>query len=379
MSRFNDDWDQFVRALDSYDIELKRKKDLKDSITVLRKSLGDNWLKSVGKTNHPLLWRLRTVSGAVSDLILLLWAQSISSLEKVVGFEKLIKRIKDDKCFESAITELELASRLAEHGCSIMIEPTIGKKQPDLLCKYGNYEFFIEVKTSSTAKETEKANKTSHEIISTCSPLFPAGIIFKPLSTPHLDEIKSILQERTAFVLKNKTAVEVDIPNVLKLYLVSDDDPDRIQKYRNWYKKQESSGINMGYGGLVGPPDGVRQEYRVKIRLDRLAKEKQIPTEKSGLVVLVSDFNFWKIDDVVEFVDAILESVYELTNIPAVILWSRKVIVDGKSHVTERDDFIFIENYLFGEIKEDIIIVKNRFCKTKFDYETLKELLVVSE
>ncbi len=88
---------------------------------------------------------------------------------------------------------------------------------------------------------------------------------------------------------------------------------------------------------------------------------------------LVSDFYFWKIDDVSELVDALLESVYELVNIPAVILWSRKIISDGKTNITERENFIFIENYLFGEIKEDIVIVKNRFCTRKLDYEVLKK------
>jgi len=379
--RYSIDWNDYVKQIESLkEIDENRRGNLAKSINTLRHFLGEKWLLSMRQTNHPILWSLRTISGGSSDFLLLLWANCFSSLENVRGFGKLLKRIGKEESFESAITELELASRLVTKGCSLEIEPVVGNKHPDLLCKiYDNIEFLIEVKTSKTAKETKKANKTAREIMSACNPIFPAGIIFKPLSTPHLKKVKSILQEKTKIALEKKADEEVNIPNVLKIYLVSEEDQNRIKKYKDWYDKQGSLGIiPKGSHGLLGPSDGVRQEYRVRIRLDALQREKQIPAEKMGIIVIVSDFRFWTIEDVSEFVDVIIESVYELTNITAVILWSTKVIADGQTNVTEKEDFIFIENYLFGEIKEDIVIIKNRFCKMKFDYEVLKNLLVIN-
>ncbi|MCH8914420.1 MAG: hypothetical protein IIA82_00990 [Thaumarchaeota archaeon] len=292
-------------------------------------------------------------------------------------FDKILERIKKTNSFDSAVSELEIASRLVNHGCKLKIEQEVGDKKPDFFCKNGKYEFFVEVKTLATADETKKANNTARHIQSACNPIFPAGIMFKPLSDPHLEEIESILREKTKYVIDKKTDSEVDIPNILKLYLVSDESPDRIKKYKRWYRKQEKLGIlRKGNHGLLGPSDNVRQDYRAKIRIDKFAKERQIPTDKTGILVLVADFSFWSIEYVEKFVDMIIEAVYELSNIPAVVLFSTKVFADGEPSIVEKEDFIFIRNYLYGDIKEDIVIVKNRFCKLSFDYENLKKLLV---
>jgi len=378
-SLYSNDWDHYLNEIQSNTkIKDERKRQLIKSVTALRKNLGEDWLSKSKDTNHPILWSLRTIHGGSADNLLSIWGNSLSTLEKIHDFDKILERIKKTDSFDSAVSELEIASRLVNHGCNLKIEQKTGDKRPDFFCKNGKYEFFVEVKTLATADETKKANNTTRHIMLACRPIFPTGIMFKPLSDPHLEEVESILREKTKYVIDKKTDSEVDIPNVLKLYLVSDESPDRIKKYKRWYRKQESLGIiRKGNHGLLGPSDNVRQDYRSKIRIDKFAKEKQIPINKMGILILVADFYFWNLEHVEKFVDVIIESVYELTNIPAIILWSKKVFADGKTNVTEKGDFIFIENYLYEEIKEDIVIVKNRFCKFKFDYDNLKELLTV--
>lgn len=377
-STYSNDWDHYLNEIQT-NVEIKdeSRKQLVESLTVLRKNLGEDWLLKSKDTNHPILWSIRTIHGrASSDNLLLIWRDAISTLEGFPGFGKILDRIKKTDSFESAESELEVASRLVNHGCELKIEQEIGDKKPDFFCKKEKSEFFVEVKTLATADETKKANKTSRQMISACRPIFPAGIMFKPLSDSHLEEAESILREKTEYVVRKKTEAEVDIPHVLKLYLLSDETPERTEKYRRWYRKQEDLGIiRKGSHGLLGPSDNVRQDYRAKIRIDKFAKEKQIPIDKMGILVLVGNFSFWGLD-VESFVDVIIEAVYELSNVPAVVLLSTKVFADGKPNIMEKDNFIFIENYLYGDIKEDIVIVKNRFCKFKFDYNILKNLFL---
>jgi len=378
-SLYSNDWDHYLNEIQSNtEIKDKRRKQLIKSVTALRKNLGEDWLLKSKDTNHPILWSLRTIHGGSADNLLSIWGDSLSTLEKIPGFDKILNRIKKYDTFESAESEFEVASRLVKRGCKIKIEQKTGNKKPDFFCKNKKSEFFVEVKTLATANETKKANKTSSHIISACRPIFPGGIMFKPLSDPHLEEIESILREKTKYVIDKKTDSEVDIPNVLKLYLISDESPERIKKYKRWYRKQEKLGIiRKGSHGLLGPPDNVRQDYRSKIRINQFAKEKQIPTNKTGMLVIVGGFFFWNLEHVKNFVDVIIEAVYEMSNVPAVVLMSTKVFSDGKHTIVEKDDFIFIENYLYGDIKEDIVIVKNRFCKYKFDYDALTELLTI--
>ncbi len=79
-------------------------------------------------------------------------------------------------------------------------------------------------------------------------------------------------------------------------------------------------------------------------------------------------------DDVERFVDYIIEEVYDMGNIPAVILISRKMFGDPEIENIKRQHFIFIRNQIYEGIGEDIVIVKNRFCRSKFDYENLRLL-----
>ena len=376
---YSDNWKYYINKVQTnIEIDDKRRKQFIKSLAVLRKNLGEDWLRKSKDTNHPILWSIRAMHGdASSDNLLSIWSNSITVLEGVSDFDKILNRVKKADSFESAASELEVGSRLASHGYMLKIEQkTAREKKPDFFCKKNKFEFFVEVKTLMTADETKRANKTSMQIMTACRPIFPAGIMLKPLSDPHLEEIQSILREKTEQAIKGKTDIEVDIPKILKLYLVADDAPDRVEKYKRWYSKQEEIGIiPKGSHGLMGPIDNTRQDYRAKIRINTFRREKQIPVDKLGILVLVGNFSFWSVN-VESFVDVIIEEVYELRNIPAVVLISTKIFSDRKPNVVEKENFIYIDSYRYGDIKEEVVIVKNRFCKFKFDYDVLKNLFL---
>ena len=84
------------------------------------------------------------------------------------------------------------------------------------------------------------------------------------------------------------------------------------------------------------PSDNVRQEYRVRLRINGFAKERQIPPEETGVLVLAGDFFFGGANEIERFVDYIAEEVYELENIPVVVLVTRKMFVGVDTKIAKR-------------------------------------------
>ena len=211
-----------------------------------------------------------------------------------------------------------------------------------------------------------------------CRPVFPYGHIFKPLSEPHLEEIVTILTRESNRATSNMIDVKVKIDKVLNVYLVPNGLPRRIEMYDEWRRNQEKMGlIPRGLSGLSGPSDNVRQEHRARIQIRQIAWERQIPPEETGVIVITGPFRFWGIADVERFVDYMIEEVYALKNIPAVVLVSEKTFGDVEAQMIEREDFTFITNQVYEDIWEYVVIVKNRFCKLAFDHEKLKSIMSV--
>ena len=323
---YTDIWDHYLNSIYTNNrIEKKQKRRLLQSVQTLRKNLGEDWPAKSKDNNHEILWLLRTISGAISDSLLIIWGNSISAVENIKGFGNVMARVRNQNSFASSMAEIEVASRLTTLGCYIEFESNAGNKKPDILYQNKKSRFFVEVKTLGTAVETAKATNTTTGILAACRPIFPVGMIFKSLSKPHLDEVADILSQKTEHAISHRTDVEVDIKDVLKIYLVPDKLPKRVEMYKQWLDMQEKTGvIPNGSGGLHGPPDNARQEYRVKTRINQVARKHQIPSEDTGVLVITGHFLFWNVNDVEKFVGSIIEDVYEQDNIAAVVLYHPK-------------------------------------------------------
>ena len=250
-----DDWDHYLDSVAINDrIEEKQKKKLLRSIQTLRKNLGEDWPTESKNTNHALLWSLRIISGATADGFLVLWGDAMSAMENTKNFGDVLAGIKTLDKFDSSMAELEVASRLAGHGCQIEFEPSVGDKKLDLLCQYKKLRFFVEVKTLFPGMESTRATNTTTGILTACRPIFPVGIIFKSLSKSHLEEVIDTLSQKVENALSNKIAVEVNIERVLRVYLVPNELPGRVDVCKKWIHKQEEAGvIPKGSHGLRGP------------------------------------------------------------------------------------------------------------------------------
>ena len=131
---------------------------------------------------------------------------------------------------------------------------------------------------------------------------------------------------------------------------------------------------------MYGPPDNVSEVHRVRTRIDCFARERQIPLEYPGVLVITGHFLFGDADRVGHFVDSVIEKVYEMENIPAVVLISGSIVGDDEeTTITDWRDFVFVRNKIYDSIQEEVVIIKNRFCKFSLDYGHLASLLAAKK
>ena len=376
------DWDDYLRLIAEGRFSEGQKERLASSVQTFRKHLGEDWPLQPGDTYHELLESLSVISGATSDALLVLWGECLSALEDVKGFESMLPKMRDPVKFRRSLAELEVAGRLAKCGRVLELEPGTGCKQgdkvPDMLCDMNGSKIYVEVKTLETSDESARATRTISDIIVACRSASIWGHVIKPLSAPHLKEITDHLRREATCAVSGKTGIEIQVDKVLNLYLVPADLPERVKMGMEWHRRQEEAGmVPRGTHGLSGPSHDGRQEHRVRSRIANFARNCQIPTNKTGVLVISGDFFFDGADDVERFVDYIIEETYETGNLHAVVLISRKMFGNGGNEDVEGPDFIFARNQICDGIAEDMVIVKNRFCASRLDYWNLKELLRV--
>lgn len=345
----------------------------------MRRHLGEDW-PSRANGDNLLRWSLGNVSGAVSDYLLAIWGDAISATEGSVGFERMVTKLRVHGRLESHMAELETAGRLAGHGCRVQFEPEVGCKRPDLLCRCDGSEFLVEVKMLETAPQIQESVKTAVAVTAACSPMFPAGSIFRILSGLDLEKAAGALRRAADRAISDNAPQEVHLPKDLKVYLVPEGLPDRVRVINKWRGEQERvKATPRGWdGGVYGPPYRTREERRVRDRINKMAKERQIPPGETGVLVVKGPFLFADANAAKRPVAYITEALHRIRNVPAVVLVSDKILGGhGKSTVTDRHGFAFIHNRLHEMVYEDIVIIWNPYCEPGFDHDLLKRLLVI--
>ena len=349
---------------------------LTGTVRIMMRHLGEDW-PSKPKDDNLLRWFLGNVSGAVSDYLLVIWGDAISAVEGAAGFERMVAKLRYPGRLESPISELEMAGRLAGRGCHIEFEPEVDDKRPDLLCRSGGSEFFVEVKTLGTARRAAQATQTLVDVLAACRPISPAGRIFRILAGRDLEKTADVLKRKAYRAVSGNAPVEVYLPKVLKVYLVPDGLPNRARMIDEWLREQERTRmVSRGGGWMYGPPYHTSPERRVRDRINKLARERQIPPDKIGILAVKGSFLFADANAAKRPVGYIAEALRRTRNVPAVVLVSDKIFGGSEeSTITDRRGFTFIRNSLHEMISEDVVIIKNPFCESEFYYQSLKRLL----
>lgn len=367
-------WEFFLNRINANITDQCMKKQLTKAVQTMRQHLGEDW-PSEAESDNLLRWSLESVSGTDSDYLLVLWGDAIAATEGSVGFRRMVAKLRMPGRLESCIAELEVAGRLACNGCCVQFEPKVDGKRPDLLCRYDGYEFLVEVKMLETAPQIHKSIKNTMAITTACRPIFPVGRILRILSGQDLEEAAGVMRQAADQAISGNIPQEVCNQD-MKMYLVPDSLPDRAKVIKKWLDEQNGSVVVGGGGGMYGPPYRAREERRVGDRINKIAKERQIPPDRVGVLVVQGSFHFGNADTAKRPVAYIAKALCRIRNVPAVVLVSNKIFGGYEaSAVTERQGFTFIRNRLHVIIHEEVIIIWNPHYESEFDHELLKRLL----
>ena len=343
MPDYADGWDRYLGHVKTAKATPEMKAQLTEAVLTLEKALGEDWPSKSQDKDHLILWPLRMISGAMSDGILIDWGRCVSALEGAKNLESLLVKLRHLYKDKSAVAELEVAGRLASNGCAVELEPKVGDKRPDMHCRCGDLEFLLEVKTLHTAPESWKALKTLTDVTVACGSTYTVGTIFKALAEPHLKEVTDFLAREANRAVSGRMPVEVHLDRVLKMYLVPNKLPNSTGLCAEWLRMQKEAGVMPRGIGMLGPPDNVNPEHRVRVRINGLVQERQIPPEHPGVLVITGHSGFGDADRADRFVGQIIESVYGENNISAVALVTDKIFGDDEeTTITDRQDFVFI-------------------------------------
>ena len=278
-----------------------------------------------------------------------------------------MNKIRIPREYFGAAAELEVGGVLARSGCKLTAGPDVGSKKPDFFCERNGVEFFAEVKTLTRSEKAMEAEQTLAQVMAACRPFFPAGTIIRSLPPYELEDATCRLKEKASRV-RIGSPQEVNIPDVLKVYLVHGDEPDRIRMYDKWYRAPENSDIQDN-GGLSGPPTDRSDLARIQAKIRTFFGERQIPTEKMGVLFITGHF---MIDDgnVETMVNGVLKHVNKLPNIPAVVLTSIRTFTlsPNRRRIKEREDYVDVDYRLAPYVVERVLVIKNRSCRFAFDH-----------
>ena len=333
---------------------------------MLRENLGKDWWPDA---DHPLLLNVQGTVNTHADWLVSRLANDIISL-KDAGIEGIVKRIRHSAEYFGVVAELEVGGVLARAGYKLTIEPKVGGKQPDFLCKKNDVEFLAEVKMLETSEKVIEATQTSAQIMTVCRPFFPMGIIIRSLSRNELESVIPKLMEAVNCV-RIGSPQDVDIPGIMKLYMVHHDDPNKISLYDKWCQAPKNSDIPPNCG-LLGPPVDRTDLVRIISKIHRFSTELQIPKERMGILFMAGHFMIQD-TDVTVMVNGILEHLNKLPHIPAVVLVAIRTFTlsPNQLRLDEKDDYIDIDYRPAPYIKERVLIIKNRSCRFSFDYDML--------
>ena len=148
-------------------------------------------------------------------------------------------------------------------------------------------------------------------------------------------KLKKVIERVTV-----ETAQEMICGDILRLYLIHPDDPDRVKKYDEWCTEQKRLGVPNACGGMAGPPSDLIDLSRIKSKIAQATWKSQIPPTEMGLLFITGGFIIGD-QDVEVVVDGIIEKVHGFKNIPAVVLSAAKTITLSQEPTKIVSDSLF--------------------------------------
>lgn len=358
-----------------------RKEKTLAGIRKMREIFGEDWLKEAARTKHPIFYNLCN-EAPWARFWLADFGAKLAELKSVQNFDKLKSRLMERKEFHGAEAEMRVAVRLKKSGLLKFLKARHDRKTPDLEVESDGHKVNVEVKNMGTPESIKLASRTLRALAASSScaeSKYNVKVAFKArkiLSTPHIQELRDKIFSNAKKATKEKRCMNIIEPRVVgrEVFDCLIAPREKLNYLKKW---RERKSIARSWEGPLPEMNEVNRVAKSLINAHR-----QLPKNEPGLIVICQnnltygwniDFpSYLNLNSYLKIVDELEEKVYEHSNLIAAVLVI-SYYFDGRqpNKTIERGNYFLKLKNFHGLMQEDIIIIKNRYCKLSFPKKVL--------
>jgi hypothetical protein len=262
-------WDQaegFRNSILKGDSALRRPRDIRPSISYLRKTLEPNWRDNLSR-NHPLSQHLM-MSSNQNDLWLEQFAHKVQAVQEVPNHENLVTRLAHPAEYLGAHFELDAALAFLLNGFRVEFIKQSATPTADFQAKKESYGYLVEVTSLNSSHEFERIDRistyASFQAFKVKENLVSGGIVISaPKSEEALTRIFGAIDGAISEAA-TKGYARLNLPGVATLYFAKQDSANKIP---------DDSRNQFRFGKIRSPDTEDRIIAKIREKWDQLGRE----------------------------------------------------------------------------------------------------------
>ncbi len=183
--------------------------------------LGDSWISSqdavLPQHRHPFLRGLQSIFNPDPDMIqhFAYLGEKLNAIQGIDESGPVLDRVRNMETFESAMTEIDAASRLLESDLEVCFIPTKNQPTADLEVKINGKKVFVEITNvglSLKEQEYKESYDKLHLKLLTSKEIEWAGKLTKPIFEIDINKLIDEIEEcfSKAWIAKDGVRLQID-------------------------------------------------------------------------------------------------------------------------------------------------------------------------
>ena len=284
----------------------------------LKVEFGEDFLIEAYDYDHPIISWVNNLAPWTRKWFIR-FSESLKDLKSLDNYPNLLKRLKDRKGFNEALSVLEVTEKLSKAGFMTALDPIVniqtGYKKPDLkIWKKDSEEIlYAEVSQQFESEQEVEAKETMDEIFGVIwrhPSLLWSGRIYKSLSERHIEEIVNNLKITVEKSKEENKFRELTEEGVAEIAVAPDNDKAIIEK---WAVEKK-----LRVGEFIGPPFNVDKILRLKNKIRK--EQRQLPKDEANLMIIKNNNFFIRTNDIRQATYNLEEEVYKYPHILAIVI-----------------------------------------------------------
>ncbi len=368
-------WDKLIQHCELLeDLTTYEKDEAKRAFEFLNGELGKDFLDEIHNRYHVLTPYILNFAPWTRKWIAF-FADMLKEVKDFENYSSLLKRLKDNKQSEEALTVLEPAYKFSKEGFKIFFDTKIDflKKStiPDfkVVTEDGQEILFVEVSKHEESDRQKGALKTMERITEflwrSVPSLHYCGRIYKSLAAKHLEDIAKKVEKTVEKVREYNSFQKLIIEDIIEIGIAHESDKEILQK---WALER-----GLEVGKFSGPPIDVDEVQRIRVKVEK--EQKQLPPNFPNIVIVTNTSLFFYAKDFRKLISELEEVVYKYSNLLAIIICGKHIGAGaGEDNVIIKDEHFFIKKTRTDFQVEQYIILINKYCDFKVSSDTISKI-----